>query len=199
MTASDDDLIQKGQDDLIRRGDARRILEEEGFLERSLANLNNLPAVQVAVTPLEFIYGKAESVIGIYLIDSGWKDKVGGDRWWAWAGPTDTDNDRDPFYVWQHGTRIADEEAAKAAAQADYEARIRSALTAHPSPEQVTAYSENDVEVMVKALEFYADRDNYEPVYERMPCDCCTEIYEPVKRDEGDIARAALARVKGGE
>lgn len=47
MTASDDDLIQKGQDDLIRRVDARRILEEEGFLERSLANLNNLPAVQV--------------------------------------------------------------------------------------------------------------------------------------------------------
>lgn len=70
---------------------------------------------------------------------------------------------------------------------------IRSALTAQPSPDVAAL-----VKALVDALEFYADRDNYEPVYERMPCDCCTEIYEPVKRDEGDTARAALAAWKGG-
>ena len=43
-------------EDMNRRGDARRILEEEGFLERSLANLNNLPAMQVAVKPLDLSY-----------------------------------------------------------------------------------------------------------------------------------------------
>lgn len=32
--------------DLIRRGDAREILEDEGFLERSLERLAAIPAVQ---------------------------------------------------------------------------------------------------------------------------------------------------------
>ena len=70
---------------------------------------------------------------------------------------------------------------------------LREIQAAQPSPDVAAL-----VEALVDALEFYADRDNYEPVYERMPCDCCTEIYEPVKRDEGDTARAALAAWKGG-
>ena len=85
--------------------------------------------------------------------------------------------------------RWVDLDAAKAAAQADYEGRILAAL------EWKTIVSP-EVQALVDALEFYADRDNYEPVYERMPCDCCTDIYEPVKRDEGDTARAALAAWK---
>ena len=37
--------------DLIRRGDAREILEDEGFLERSLERLAAIPAVQPTVSP----------------------------------------------------------------------------------------------------------------------------------------------------
>lgn len=40
--------------DLIRRGDAREILEDGGFLERSLERLAALPAVTVGVKPLEW-------------------------------------------------------------------------------------------------------------------------------------------------
>lgn len=190
MTCSDNDLIRRG-DAIARATQWRRGMRGEETIEDSL---RALPAVQVAVTPLEFVYGKAESIIGNYLIDSGWKDKVGGDRWWAWAGPTDTDNDRDPFYVWQHGALVADEKAAKAAAQADYEARVRSALTAQPSPEQVTAYSGNDVASLVVAVEAAL---------------ACGMIPKSSAADGGaskyseqvrvaDFLRAALARVKGG-
>lgn len=45
---------------------------------------------------------------------------------------------------------------------------------------------------MEGALTFYADESTYETQYERLPCDCCTDIYEPINRDKGSIARAAL-------
>ena len=37
--------------DLIRRGDALEILEDGGFLERSLERLSAIPAVQPTVSP----------------------------------------------------------------------------------------------------------------------------------------------------
>jgi hypothetical protein len=82
-----------------------------------------LPAVQPRVKPLEFIYGRAESATGVYVIESG--KATGGGRWWAWAHNPD---ESDGFFMWQHAERAESEEAAKAAAQADYDARILSAL-----------------------------------------------------------------------
>ena len=49
-----------------------------------------------------------------------------------------------------------------------------------------------------EALAFYADESTYETQYERLPCDCCTDIYEPINDDKGTIARAALTD-GGGE
>ena len=49
----------------------------------------------------------------------------------------------------------------------------------------------------VEVLEWYADKCNYETFHEDLPCDCCTDIYEPVMRDEGETARTALAEIKG--
>ena len=60
--------------------------------------------------------------------------------------------------------------------------------------EALTAGRDALLKEAVDALRFYADKDNYEPVYERMPCDCCVDIYEPVMRDEGELARAFLAK-----
>lgn len=70
------------------------------------------------------------------------------------------------------------------------------AIAALPAALEWKTIVSPEVQALVDALEFYADRDNYETVYERMPCDCCTDIYEPVMRDEGDTARATLAALK---
>jgi len=63
--------------------------------------------------------------------------------------------------------------------------------------ERVKAEERGDVAGLVEALRFYADEDEYETNYETLPCDCCTDIYEPVMRDCGDKARAALAAWEG--
>ncbi len=76
------------------------------------------------VKPLEWVYSRAESEVGTYVIDSGLSSGVEG-RWYAWAHDPD---ESDSFYIWQYGVRVGSEEAAKAAAQADYEQRILSAL-----------------------------------------------------------------------
>ena len=43
-----------------------------------------------------------------------------------------------------------------------------------------------------EALRFYADSETYETRYERRSCGCCTDIYEPINDDKGEIARDAL-------
>lgn len=139
---SADDMISKTAALAIERSIAKSmaffvtVKEWEAYkagVQEYAAAISALPAVTVGVRPLEFVYGVAESIVGNYLIDSGWKDKVGGERWWAWAGPISGESD--PFYAWQHGTRADDEKAAKAAAQADYEARILAALDLTPAPD----------------------------------------------------------------
>jgi len=45
-------------------------------------------------------------------------------------------------------------------------------------------------------IEFYAAERTYETQYERLPCECCTDIFEPINEDKGERARAFLA---GGE
>jgi hypothetical protein len=76
---------------------------------------------------------------------------------------------------------------------ADQEA-LRQDIAALPAVTPgVKAEARGDVAGLVEALRFYADEDEYETNYETLPCDCCTDIYEPVMRDRGDKARAALA------
>jgi len=104
-------------DDLIRRVDARRILEEEGFLERSLANLNDLTAMQVAVKPLEWFEVEKYRYGGKYTSEGYTIRYVGGFFILDFAGYGKA--------AWRFPTL----EAAKAAALADHAARIRSALT----------------------------------------------------------------------
>ena len=49
---SDDDLIQKGQDDLIRRGDALKALDWRDIYGRNAQDaINTVPAVQPTVSP----------------------------------------------------------------------------------------------------------------------------------------------------
>lgn len=161
-------------DDLIRRGDARRILEEEGFLERSLANLNNLPAMQVAVKPLEWVEIREGQYFEARVIGILYSVRLGSDGVVRWqAGHLGT---------WHEVNSI---EAAKAAAQADYEARIRSALTAQPSPDVAALVAERDelrakLGAAMDALGYYAVQTLAS------------------NADDSLFARAALARVKGG-
>ena len=83
-------------------------------------------------------------------------------------------------------------DAAKGIAQADYERRILAAIETQPDPRDAV------IAQLVEALAFYADESTYETQYERMPCDCCTDIFEPINDDKGSKARAALAAAKGG-
>ena len=50
------------------------------------------------------------------------------------------------------------------------------------------------IKELVGALEFYGDETAYDTQYERLPCDCCTDIYEPINDDRGAKARAAITR-----
>ena len=43
------------------------------------------------------------------------------------------------------------------------------------------------------ALEWYADESNYETQCKQLPYDCCVDFFEPINRDNGAKARAALA------
>ena len=65
----------------------------------------------------------------------------------------------------------------------------RLALDLAAERERLLAESER----MREALEWYADAASYELRHETLPCECCTETYRPVERDDGEIARAALA------
>jgi len=58
--------------------------------------------------------------------------------------------------------------------------------------------SDPRIKALVEAVRFYGDVANYDYSYEVMPCECCTDIFKAVDRDEGIIARAAL-RAIGGE
>lgn len=159
MTASDEDLI--------RRGDALRVVRYGNAWTGAYDEIKAIPAVQVAVKPLEW----------------KWSDRVQGWR-------ADCELTRDVFIAYQtnekwsagsqwFGTTYHQTEAdAKSHLDQMRAARIRSELTAQPSPEQVTAYSENDVQALVEALE---------SIRKASLCSGSRET-----------ARAALARVKGG-
>lgn len=204
-------------DDLIRRGDARRILEEEGFLERSLANLNDLPAMQVAVKPLEWLEIREGQYFEARVIGILYSVRLGSDGVVRWqAGHMGT---------WHEAPTI---ESAKAAAQADYEGRIRSALTAQPSPD-VAALVEAMVTIrcaILEALRSSSDmdyclnlsglaartdlpRETLRGIIADMRAEGLVSHHKGLWSEEGtpggagyaitDDGRAALARVKGGD
>ena len=84
----------------------------------------------VAVKPLEWEHvtltqtWQAKSIFGEYAVgfDDGWWAQLGGYANWEWNAPDDPRS--------YHGP-----DAAKAAAQTDYDARILSAITMHPETE----------------------------------------------------------------
>ena len=132
----DNELIQKGQDDLIRRGDAKDAAWEADSLELSThgagkieARINAIPAAQPTVKPL--VWGEDRDAdsedFGAFVARSPTVHlryivrKVYGGGW-KLTGSV-------PF-----GQPTIDTlEAAKAAAQADYEARILSVLDMQPT------------------------------------------------------------------
>jgi len=97
-------------------------------------------AVAVEVRELEWAggetYANAECVTGEYIIESG-KGAGAGMGWWAWLHRTHDDGST-PYF---NGTNAESIEAAKAAAQADYRARIVAAL--RPSPDALQAVTAN--------------------------------------------------------
>ena len=56
----------------------------------------------------------------------------------------------------------------------------------------------SEVERLRAAIGFYADPETYETQYEPKGCGCCTDIFEPINDDKGDIARAALQEKTNG-
>ena len=131
MTCSDNDLIQKGQDDLIRRGDAIAALNsvalsygatwEPHSVKLCKDAISAIPSTQVSVKPLEWVY---DEMRGVWSAQDGFgRHYTVSDSQWFHGSLSE--------FIWVDGG----DEAAKAAAQADYEARIRSALTAQPSPD----------------------------------------------------------------
>jgi hypothetical protein len=88
---------------------------------------------EVRVRALEWngsdLHSAAQCETGEYEIEGGWKDKIGGVRWYAWLHRTHDDGS-DCYF---NGTEAVSMEAAKAAAQADYARRILAALEPNPA------------------------------------------------------------------
>ncbi len=106
--------------DMIRRGDALRISANRALSSKdATAAIAALPAATVRVKPLAWDNDEPSCVslcpFGEYVVQD---EDVDG--WGLWTPDQIDGDDAFAFYT--------SHEAAKAAAQADYEARIRSAL-----------------------------------------------------------------------
>lgn len=121
--------------DLIRRGDALDCFMGEDRIGDAMDAIAALPAVQVGVKALEWEatdWWVGDGVKGEN--DCEWEASNAGGWLYQieWMGAGD-------FRLTMHDHEVILTEgglkAAKAAAQADYEARIRSALTVQPAPE----------------------------------------------------------------
>ncbi len=178
MTASDDDMIRRGDAVLAVTAADKECLGANGAREFIRA----IPAVQVGVKPLEWV--EYEGLSGFEV----W-------RAFGILGRYKAQRNREKGYailVFPNGTiaQYPSIEAAKAAAQADYGSRIRSALTAQPSP---------DVAALVEALQDLLDAVLAEDKFR----DRALTITGPTRNlklllEAEDNAHAALARVKGG-
>ena len=174
--------------DLIRRGDVRELLQQCGLMGTHQSDplavmFNEITAVQPSVKPLVWrSNGKghvcADTPFGLYEVEHG----------------------RYGMRLLHGGSFMQDDlqgiEAAKAAAQADYEARILSVLDMQPTVSHELLATTNDVAVLVDALEQAKDfiDDQY----------ACAESQaiqgEYVAKEARQLwymLCAALARVKG--
>jgi hypothetical protein len=118
-------------DDLIRRGDVLDRIGRGGLytIQERLVAIRALPAVQPRVKPLVWQRG---------IVD--WAIPMPGMKYVALsATPQGSTTSQECWAWWLDGTNVGagapDEEAAKAAAQADYEARILSALEPAVQPD----------------------------------------------------------------
>lgn len=160
-------------DKLIRLSDAIAALKSADLpfgYGHAAEVIRAIPAVQVVVKPLEWVEIRSGQYFEAHVIGILYSVRLGTDGVVRWqAGHMGT---------WHEAPTI---EAAKAAAQADYDARIRSALTVQPSPD-------------VAALE-----DEIAKLSDLCDCDCndddCVRCsHYPAILDQ---KRAALARLKG--
>lgn len=162
--------------DLIRRGDALKALDWRDIYGRNAqAAINAIPAVQPTVKPLEWCENPDIGEGG--LLGGGVTNATYHAMSDGWA-----------FHRSMFWRKVSTLEAAKAAAQADYEARILSVLDMQPTVSP-------DVAALVEALEYYADQ-YCEGFCQDLPSAGYTD--EKCELDCGGCkARAALARVKG--
>lgn len=123
-------------DKLIRLSDAIAALRSADLpfgYGHAAEVIRALPAVQVGVKPLEWVEIRSGQYFEARVIGILYSVRLGTDGIARWqAGHMGT---------WHEAPTI---EAAKAAAQADYDARIRSALTAQPSPDVAAQFDSAD-------------------------------------------------------
>lgn len=197
----DNDLIQKGQDDLIRRGDAlalidRKVGKDHPALSVELRHaIDALPAVQPTVKPLVWGEFKADGVFAeriwaseIYTIEKRNHAEVFDLYCSLWDG--------------DNSVRFDALEAAKAAAQAAYEARILSVLDMQPTVSPELLATTNDVAALVEALDrttSQGQRSEYSRVGHHLnEASWHVHLAGFRSRDEAEaFLTAALARVKG--
>ena len=178
--------------DLIRRGEVREFLQQCGLMgnhpnDPLAVMFNEIPAVQPTVKPLVW-EGEGHWFSGD---NEGWLEEANTPFGWGYAVESGNLNDGPWIISNSFGetlTGFDNPEAAKAAAQADYEARILSVLDMQPTVSP-------DVAALVEALEYYADQ-YCEGFCQDLPSAGYTD--EKCELDCGGCkARAALARVKG--
>lgn len=171
--------------DLIRRGDALKAFNWGDIYGRNAQDaINAIPAVQPTVKPL----------VWVKTLDGG-ETCLTDERYSIsyWEG--------EKLFVDRYTTmrRHHTIEAAKAAAQADYDARILSVLDMQPTVSPELLATTNDVAALVKALEWYISEDETNEGDEPMP-DHGNRSWNEINSYwiEGKRkAEAALARVKG--
>ena len=169
--------------ELIRRVDVIKVVSKEmhrygfempgGRADQIQDAIAAIPAV--TVKPLEWVEIRPGQYFEARVLGICYSVRLGTDGVFRWQ-------------VGYMGTWIEEitQESAKAAAESDYEARIRSMLVVQSSP---------DVAALVDALGWYAEQSRL-----------CRLIHSEgdagrnaLQADGGEKARAALARVKGGE
>lgn len=123
---SDEDMIRRG--DVLAKihwlSDADWTVPERRAAAAITNALRAIPAAHVTVKPLEWLEIRTGQYFEARVISILYSVRLGSDGVVRWqAGHMGT---------WHEVNSV---KAAKAAAQADYDARIRSALTAQPSPD----------------------------------------------------------------
>lgn len=159
-------------DDLIRHGEVRELLQQCGLMgshpnDPLTVMFNAIPAAQVTVKPLEWFEVEKYRYGGKYTSEGYTIRYIEGFFLLDFAGNGKT--------VWRFPTL----EAAKAAAQADYDARIRSALTVSLHDPEVV---EIDLRaVMMEQIEEAAAQSPWVPpeyTMNEVVSDCCSFLRE---------------------